>query len=154
MAKNKNLELKKRIYEESLRKQEALVKTSNEAMLQAQESANEEKGALGEKFESFREQCQLDRDMYAKQLQEAMTGYANLKQIQVEKEYDKVTAGAVVITDTQSLFIAVSIGSIKVDSKNFFVISTQSPLYQAMSGLKKDETFNFRDKNHKIIEVF
>jgi hypothetical protein len=154
MGKNKNLELKRKIYEESLRKQEALVKTSNEAMLQAQESANEEKGALGEKFESFREQCQLDRDMYAKQLQEAMTGYAILKQIQIEKEYDKVTAGAVVITDSQSLFIAVSIGSIKVENKNFFVISTQSPLFQAMSGRKKDETFSFRDKTHKIIDVF
>lgn len=149
-----NLELKRRIYDEALNKQKSLVDNSNEAMLQAQESANETQGAMGEKFESFREQCQIDRDLFAKQLQEAMTGFATLKQIQVDKEYDKVSVGSVVITDTQAFFIAVSVGTIKVNDKTFFVISPQSPLYQAMAGCKKNESFTFRDKVHKVIDVF
>jgi hypothetical protein len=154
IEKVSNLELKKKIYNECLKKQKSLVDNSNEAMLQAQASANEEQGAMGEKFESFREQCQIDRDLYAKQLQEAMTGFATLKQIQVEKEYDRVTVGSVVLTDTQSFFIAVSVGTIKIKDKIFFVISPQSPLYQAMAGCKKNETFSFRDKVHTVKDVF
>lgn len=154
MPKVDTLELKKKLFEACLAKQKSLIDNSNEAMLQAQESANEEKGAMGEKFESFREQCQIDRDMYAKQLQEAISGFATLKHINVEKEYDKVTVGAIVVTDTQSYFIAVSIGSLKIDNKNFFVISPQSPLYLAMAGHKKNESFTFRDKTHKILDVF
>lgn len=154
MEKVSNMELKRKIYEEALNKQKSLIDNSSEAMLQAQESANETQGAMGEKFESFREQCQIDRDLYAKQLQEAITGFATLKQIQIEKEYDKVSVGSVVITDTQAFFIAVSVGTIKINEKTFFVISPQSPLYQAMAGCKKNETFMFRDKKHTIKDVF
>ncbi len=154
MTKMTNLELKRKIYEESLNKQKSLIDNSSEAMQQAQESANETQGAMGEKFESFREQCQIDRDLYAKQLQEAISGFATLKQIQVEKEYDKVAVGSVVITDTQAFFIAVSVGTLKINDKTFFVISPQSPLYQAMAGRKKNEIFSFRDKTHTIKEVF
>ncbi len=81
------------------------------------------------------------------------TGTA-LKQINIEKEYDKVTVGSIVVTDTQSYFIAVSIGGLKIEDKNFFVISPQSPLYLAMTGHKKNDTFIFRDKTHKIMDVF
>lgn len=151
---SKGLIIKKELIAACLQHQEKLVNNAREAMLHAQESANEEPGSMGDKFESFREQCHLDRDMFAKQMQEAMSGYAILKQLQVEKAYEQVQPGCVVITDTQQLFIAVSIGAVKANGAQYFVISTQSPLYQAMSGKKKGEIFNFRDKSHVIKEIF
>ncbi len=146
--------IKKELFEKCVAHQQQMVSNAKEAMLHAQESANEEPGSMGDKFESFREQLHLDRDMFAKQLKEAMSGFAILKQLHVEKTYDQVQAGCVVVTQNQTYFIAISIGALKVKGQQVFVISTQSPLYLVMAGKKKNETFVFRDQTNTIIDVY
>ena len=149
-----DIALKKELLDICIQIQTNLANTKKEAMEQAQQGANEEKGASEDKYESFREQCMIDREMYAKQLQETLSSFSTLKMIEAAKINDQVKLGSVVITDFQAFFIAISLGEVEVEDKKFFVISTQSPLYQAMAGKKKGETFSFRNKNHKILDVF
>jgi transcription elongation GreA/GreB family factor len=147
-------ELKKQLLEECLKIQNQLVKNAKDAMELAQESANEEKGKMGDKFESFREQCQIDRDMFAKQYQEAMALLNILHKINVDKENEMILPGSVVVTDVQNIFVAVSIGNIKMSGKDFFAVSTLSPIYKAMTGKRKGDSFSFRDKIYKITDTF
>jgi hypothetical protein len=151
---NLHLRIKKNLRTACLEIQQKLADTARTAMQQSQESANSEKGTMEDRFESFREQCQIDRDMYAKQWQELLSGLLVIQKMDVNRENDSVMLGSVVVTDTQTFFICISLGEIKLKGKKYFAISTSSPLYKAMAGKKQGDTFPFRDKVHRIEEVY
>jgi methionyl-tRNA formyltransferase len=148
------LETKKQLLAECFSIQSRLVETAKEAMLQAQESANEEQGSIEDNSESFKSQLQIDRDMYARQVEEAINSFNQLRKIDVTKEGSTIALGSVVVTDTQNFFISISLGEISVDGKKYFAISTSTPLYKEMAGKTKGETFKFRDKKYRIERVY
>ena len=147
------LETKKRLLQESIHILNAQISAAKEAMDEAQNSANEHDGAMEDKFESFRENCQIQRDMYARQLDELISTMALLRRINATKQNHDVSLGAVVHTDLQNYFIGVSLGEIKVDGESFFAISGMSPIFKAMAGKTTGDTFTFRDKEYKILQV-
>jgi hypothetical protein len=152
-----NILLKKQLLDAARKKQLEIANDAKSAMNEAQESANEEKGSMEEKFESFRTQLQQDRDMYAKQFVEAKDKIEILSRISTQKINSSVDLGAVVITDAnQKFFISISLGQLKIEDKlsAYFAISTAAPIYEFMSGKKKGESFEFRGKMIKIIDLF
>lgn len=152
---SKNLEVKQHLLSECLRIQNTQIQTAKNAMDEAQQSANEHQGAgIEDKFESFREACQIQRDMFAKQLDEAITGLAILKRIVAIKENKSITLGSVVHTNLQKYFISASIGEIQVDGEKYFAISTLSPIFKAMADKVRGDEFIFRDKKYLIEDVF
>jgi transcription elongation GreA/GreB family factor len=153
LVKNK-IAVKKNLLSECTRIHKESLEAVKEAMDMVQESAHEEQDSSEEKFESFRAQCLIDREMYAKQLQDGIAGLATLNLIVPNKENETIALGSVVITEAQSYFVAISIGEVKIDDGAFYAISTHSPIYKAMSGRRKGETFNFRGKDIKIIDTF
>lgn len=146
--------VKNKIWQACLEKQKSLAATTKDAMDQAQQSANEEKGSMEEKFESFREQLIRDRDMFARKLAEHISGMDTLRQIDADRLLSKVQLGSVVITDKQKFFISIGLGEVKVDKDVFFAISVQSPLYQQMEGKQAGDTYEFRNIQSKIVSVF
>ncbi|MCX2741809.1 hypothetical protein [Pontibacter anaerobius] len=148
------LETKKRLLQESNKLLNAQIKAAKDAMDEAQESANDHQGAMEDKFESYRENCHIQRDMYARQLDELITTQSVLRRINATKTNHDVSLGAVVHTDLQNYFIGVSLGEIKLDGESYFAISGMSPLCKAMMGKTAGETFVFRDKSYKILQVF
>jgi len=149
-----NLALKQRLLNECLRIQNLQIQTAKSAMDEAQESANEHQGAMEDKFESFREACQIQRDMFAKQLDEAITTLSILKRINATKENKIIMLGSVIITNTQKFFISVSLGEITVEGEKYFAISAMSPLFKAMVNKNVGEDFSFRNTNYRIEAIF
>ena len=149
-----NLALKQRLLNECLRIQNSQIQTAKSAMDEAQESANEHQGAMEDKFESFREACQIQRDMFAKQLDEAITTLSILKRINATKENKNIMLGSVIITNTQKFFISVSLGEITLDGEKYFAISAMSPLFKAMVNKNVGEDFSFRNNNYRIEAIF
>lgn len=148
------LETKKRLLQECNKMLGEQIKAAKEAMDEAQESANDHQGAMEDKFESFRENCQIQRDMYARQLDELMTVQSILRRINATKSNHDVSLGAVVHTELQNYFIGVSVGEIKLDGESYYAISGMSPLFKAMAGKTAGESFTFRDKSYKVLQVF
>jgi hypothetical protein len=148
------LVLKQRLLNECLKIQNAQIQTAKSAMDEAQQSANEHQGAIEDKFESFREACQIQRDMFAKQLDEAITTLSILKRINATKENKIIMLGSVVITNLQKFFISVSLGEITVEGEKYFAISAMSPLFKAMVDKQEGESFSFRDKHYIIESIF
>src|SRR5919112_3616396 len=108
LVTSKNLEIKQRLLSECLRIQNVQIQTAKNAMDEAQESANEHQGAgIEDKFESFREACQIQRDMFAKQLDEAITSLSVLKRIVATKENKNIMLGSVIFTNLQKFFISI-----------------------------------------------
>jgi transcription elongation GreA/GreB family factor len=148
------LELKRKLLQESSKLLTTQMNAAKAAMDEAQESANEHQGAIEDKFESFREACQIQRDMYARQLDELMSTMGVLRRINATKMNNEISMGAVVMTELQNYFIGVSLGEIKIDGESFYAISGMSPLYKAMAGKTTGDTFEFRDKTYKILQVY
>lgn len=151
---SQELELKKRLLQECTRILNEQISAAKAAMDDAQESANEHQGAIEDKFESFREACHIQRDMYARQLDELITTMALLKRVNATKLINEVAFGTVVQTELQNYFIGVSLGEIKIDDISYFAISGMSPVFKAMAGKTAGETFNFRENDYKIEQVF
>ncbi|MBA9077937.1 MULTISPECIES: hypothetical protein [Rufibacter] len=147
------LDIKQRLLDECLRLQTDFVENARVAMEEAQASANESQGAIEDKFESFREACHIQRDMFAKQLDEAMGKLSILKRIVRNKVNEDISLGSVVKTDTQNYFISVSLGEIEVEGEKYFAISPASPVFQAMNGKTKGDYFVFRDKKVQITDL-
>jgi transcription elongation GreA/GreB family factor len=125
------------------------------AMLAAQESANSnEKSSMGDKYETGRAMGQLDRDMHAKQLALLQDEYAKLLKVNISVQHKIAETGALVQTETQQYWIAVSLGQVLVENNKIMVVSPQSPIAKSMLQKKKGDRFEVNGKKQKIIAVF
>jgi hypothetical protein len=148
------MKLKEQVLQASLLQQQESIKRLKETVQQVQESANEDtSGSSTDDSESMREQLHADLAMYSRQLDQANAAYAMLKLIDPNQVNSTVKHGALVMTDKTNVLIGVSVGKVIVEGKTFFTISTESPLYQAMDGKKKGETFDFRDQKQTVQEI-
>ncbi len=149
------INLKKKLLEKSLQVQNERVETARNAMETAEQGANDEEPSTEENVDSVREQLRNDREMYAKQFGEAVSGLNTLRRIQVEQFVENVALGAIIKTDMpQNLFISINVGKIQIDEGTFFAISLESPLAKELTGKKTGESILFRDKKLKLLEVF
>lgn len=146
---------KQRLLKECRKVLDVQVKAAKDAMDDAQRSANEAQGAaMEDKFESFRESCQIQRDMYALQLDRLMSSMTLLRRINVTKVNSEVSPGAVVHTDLHNYFIGVGACEIKVDGESYYAVSAMSPLYKAMAGKTTGDTFTFRGSEYRVLQVY
>jgi hypothetical protein len=68
--------------------------------------------------------------------------------------HDRAVVGAVVATDNKTFYISASIESFTVDGRSYLGISARSPLFQAMSGKRKGDSFSFKEKHYRINDIF
>ncbi len=152
---SEQLALKQQLLTECIRIQKEVVATAKAAMQDAQQSAMDyDESAEDNMVDSYREEMQNKRDMFARQLEVALDDMALLNKLRPELKEEVAGFGSVIITEAQSMFVAISLGSIKIDGKSYVAVSPSAPLYKAVAGKKKGETFMFREKPIKVLDVF
>jgi len=67
---------------------------------------------------------------------------------------DEVKLGAAVETDKGMFFVSASIEQFQVDGREMVGLSTKSPLYLAMEGKRKGDTFTYNNTTYRISDVF
>ncbi len=147
------LEIKKKLFEACLNHQNEVVANLKDLMNDAQQSANDY-GMPKDRYDSYRMQLLRKRDMYGQQLEKALEEIDILKKIDISKENKEISFGSVVITNDQKLFISISLGKIEVEGETYYAVSVKVPFYEAIKGKKKGNTFDFRDKQNHVVEVF
>ncbi|UYZ64220.1 hypothetical protein [Hymenobacter weizhouensis] len=154
MTTTQRTTLKQRLLAECRRMQQLKADHARQAMLAVQESALEDHSAE-DVFESFRETCQRQRDLFARQLDEALSGLQVLQRVpEARSPKNQVGLGSVVITNTQRFYVSLSLGEIRVDDTAYFALSAFSPLFQAMAPHHPGDTFQFRGQTYRIQEIF
>lgn len=123
------------------------------AMDDAQQSANEY-GAPKDRYDSFRAQLMRKRDMLAQQYAVIEEELRFLRQVKSDSKADKVDLGALVVLNSQVLFIIVGIGKVEIEGQSIYVVSPVVPLVTAMKNLKKGDSFNFRGTVMRILEIY
>jgi hypothetical protein len=125
------------------------------AMNVAQETANnQEKSSVGDKYETARAMGQIDRDMNAKQLYEAQLDFRFVEGIVTNEINATVKAGSVFKLDSTTFFVAVGLGSIKINDENIIVISYKSPLFEQVKQIKTGADILFQNRKQKLTTVF
>ena len=127
------------------------------AMEAAQESANDQsKSSAGDKYETSRSMGQLDRNMHARQYEQARqerTILERLESLPEQATYERVSVGSLVKTSAGYFFIAVSAGAIQVAGQTILAVSAASPIGQALMGNQVKGTFLFKGKKQTIQEI-
>ncbi|MBC8109897.1 MAG: hypothetical protein H7Y04_02435 [Verrucomicrobia bacterium] len=144
--------IKQHLFDACLQVQEKMIANAKEVIAEAAESAIDYSDTEEEAFDAYREQLQQRKDMYTTQILQAQNDLDYLKAIMLDKK-EYIEEGAIVKTNLQNFFIAISAGKVEAEGKSYFAISVSAPIYQVMSGLKAGDEFHFRDRDYKILEV-
>ena len=153
MTQKDALDIKTKLVGQCRDVQTKTVESSKAAMNEAQLAVNEY-GPNKDRYDSFRDQLISRRDMFAGQYQKALAEINVLDKIDPREPRSTVQFGAVVISDTCRYFIAISTGKMELQGEIYYAISPAVPLYKAMEGLKKGDTFDFNGKKQTIKELF
>lgn len=130
------------------------IQSSRDAMAEAQASANEEtKSSSGDKYETGRAMMQLEIEKNAQQLAESLKLKSALDQIRLDMPSSSVQAGSLVVTGREIFFIAISLGKITLEDKNYLVIAPGSPLGVRLMGARIGDQVDFRNESYVIQDI-
>ena len=130
------------------------VQAAQEAMQNAQDSANEEtKSSAGDKYETGRAMAQIERDRHAQLFEQLRQERAVLDRIDPDFVFQRVGLGALVKTSVGVFFVSVSAGMVVIDGQKVIAMSPQSPLGASLMGKQVGDSFLFQQKKGVIEEL-
>ena len=155
LTDEEKIAFKKRILEACITYLTNRIEAARHAMLEAQESANsEEKSSAGDKYETSRSMGQLQRDMNAKQVEEASRELAFVSALPVTTLNTFAGRGSVVVCDQYVFFIAAGSRTITDGSQQVVMLSPTAPVARQLEGKKAGEKFLFNGREIEILGVF
>ena len=131
------------------------IATVEKAIADAQATANSDtKSSAGDKYETTRSMMQLEIEQHSTQLAEAMNLKLALLKINPVFTTAVVQPGSLVMTNAGNFYLAVSIGSLRVNDYEYVVLSPASPVGALMVGLKQGNDFVFNKKVFHIDHIY
>jgi transcription elongation GreA/GreB family factor len=133
-------------------------------MINAQTEANQHKGAMASRYDTFKEEAQALRDGYARQLEVLLRDITLLSEIKDVKT-ERVEFGSIVVTkeidndtgkiQTRKYFIFANNvdSSIKIGTNEYTLVSPGSPLGKCLVNMESGDIVKFRGKNIEITDV-
>ncbi len=104
------------------------------------------------KYDAIREEAQEEIYQLQKQLAGLVTMQNYMSKV-LNKNYEKVQLGSLVITNKARFYISVSLGEFFYQGDRFYAISEESPLAKKMMGMTVDTEFTLNKIEQKIIEI-
>ncbi|HNS11457.1 MAG TPA: 3-oxoacyl-ACP synthase [Bacteroidia bacterium] len=151
---NKNIQLKIALKNACLNILDERMRNASMAMLSAQEAANSEgKSSAGDKYETSRAMGQQDRDMNARQLEQARKDIAFIQSLNVENENSRIGPGALVYTKDAIYFLAAGLGSVTIDSKQIHLVSPVAPLAKLLLDKIPGDKISLNGREIEILEI-
>ncbi len=92
--------------------------------------------------------------IYENELAFSATDLNYLKSLDPSAEYSTVQPGALVITNEFLFYIAIATEKFVIDGATVIGISARAPIYKAMQGLSKGDTFKFNEMQYLIEELY
>lgn len=114
---------------------------------------SETKSSAGDKHETGRAMLQLEREKLGAQLAEAEKMQALLHKVPRNKAFTSVGLGALVISNDNAYYIAVSAGETTHENKKVYCISPATPIGKLVMGKEAGDSFTFLAKENIILTV-
>lgn len=130
------------------------IESAQHAIDSAKESRdNETKSSVGDKYETGRTMMQFELEKHLVQKSKAESQKHELLKINIQKKYNKVELGSLVITDAGDFFIAIGLGKIAVSLHTVFCISPASPAGKLLLGKHPEDTFLWQGQTTTIKQI-
>jgi len=125
------------------------------AMDTAQAEANEHKGAMASRYDTFKEEAQALRDGHAKQCQELAEVLARIQQLQ-PSGCTRIGLGAVLITSGGNYFVSSGLvdGPLVVDGVEYECINPHAPLLRRLQAGVNGQPRNSDAEGIRVIRFF
>ena len=155
MTEQEKIAFKQKLKQAATEFIEQRIANAEKATQNAQLTANaEEKSSAGDKYETGRAMGHLETDMFALQVAQNIKDLASIHDVDVDKIYSNVTAGAFIKCVGVSFFIAAGLGKQHIDGQHILFLSPQAPLAKTLSKKKSGDRFLFKTVSTLIIEIF
>jgi transcription elongation GreA/GreB family factor len=127
-----------------------IARIGNEIKVQ-QEAANEEtKSSAGDKYETGRAMAQSDIERNVVQLKEAEKLKATLQRIAQVDKAETVISGSLVTTSKGVYYISIGLGAVKIEGKEYFLITPSSPIGKLLMNKRVGEEIVWREQKLRI----
>lgn len=147
--------LKKTILAAALQKQSELItdfRTRIKDAMANDGNVNEE--SYDNHQQTFQAEVLAEVNLLNDELEFANQELLELKKIDSDHEHKHVEYGSVVQTDQRAFFVSASLEDFTADGKQYFGISINSPIYQAMKGKSVGDRFSTHKKNYVIQAIY
>jgi len=151
---DKELQIKKRLLESCKKLVDKKYKTVIEIIASNKNALESEtKSSAGDKHETGRAMLQLEMEKASQQFSSISSMQEVLQKMDIQKKNEIGKLGSLIVTNKGSYFLAISMGLIVLDTKDYFVISPSSPIGKLLLGKIKGDVFYFNGKEIEIFEV-
>ncbi len=153
----KTSELKKRIVESAIKKQESIIGDFRQRVkdvLETEGNVNEEE--YDNHQQSFKSESIAEVNLLNDELEFASKELDELRKMEGygDRVHDCVEYGAVVKTDRKTFFVSASIEDFDSENMRVFGLSVHTPLYKAMKGKKAGQSFSCQGVHYNIEQIF
>ena len=146
-------EKRTQVIEACIAQQQHIADIAKQEMDSAQQQSNDY-GANVDRYDSYRTKMMRSRDMYARQLSNALAGMRTLQDLLKQPPHDRVEHGACVSTDRQHFLLSIGAGKFMVGKEVWFAISAQTPIYAALRGKQVGDTIIFNGQRQTVTDIF
>lgn len=148
---------KRLILEAAIRQHESVIADFREGirqMMATEGNVNEEEFDL--QTQAMVAETSADVDRLAGQLSFANRELEQLMRMRqdIDQPHPVVQRGSVVVTDRETFFVSASIERFHVGDQPLFGLSTESPLFQKMKGMKAGEALSYGKTTYQILDVY
>jgi transcription elongation GreA/GreB family factor len=146
--------IKTELYNYCLSTIEDKLNTINSVFDSAQASANNEtKSTAGDKHDTARAMAHLESEKNAKQLVEINKLKRVLPYLKEHIISEQASLGSLVITSAGNYYLSISLGKVKLHSKEYFLISAVTPIGKLLIGTSIGDVVSFNNKTIEILGV-
>jgi len=137
---------------ETLDEKIAIAKREIESATESRNSNT--KSSAGDKFETGREMAQMELNKSEALLSRTRKLKKELSLINLDKKFEKVEFGSLVITNQENYFISFGMGKITVDDADYYAISLASPIGQVLRHKVMSNIVTFQGREILVDSVF
>lgn len=146
--------LKVDLYNKAQELIQSKIEANNASLSDLKESAgNETKSTAGDKHETGRAMMHLEQEKVMRQLTNNQKLKSIVDRVNPEIVNETVQLGSLVITNNISFYVLAGLGQMELNGQNYFVVSFQSDLVQALKGKRKGDSLTFKGQNYSIEEI-
>lgn len=148
-----SLEVKQILGEKAVRMLHAQIRDIEDQLSALDESGKgEDKSSAGDKYETQREMIRQTRGLLDVQLSRARYTLKYLERIPTQTNLS-VQEGALIKLSNAIIWVCVPLGKLIHEGQEYQLISSDSPLFMALKGLKAGDSIMFRGKSILVEEL-
>lgn len=151
---SKQLQLKKELYKLAFESLTSTIDENKKAMADLKESVgSESKSTAGDKHETGRAMIHLEQEKANKQMQNSLKLKKVLAQANLDKIYEEVSFGSLVITNKINFYLLAAMGQYSIGENQYYFVSLHSEIAKTFMGKKVGDTLTFKNQKFTIKEI-